>query len=250
LIELLVVISIIALLMAILMPVVQKARYQGRRIACMNNVRQQAMAFFAYAAANDSKFPEHHGRLPYYVKQPPNSDNCPWSALKGSYIINSQILICPLLRKFGYFFADTTYTGSSMRYGGWDATEPGTGRTPDHVLIAYNWYANFCPGSTSGRLFPVEFHHGEKPWPGNQTRCTAKLTFISHSIFVNEGGLYDHSHGGSWYLSTVGLDFDSSETIDNPICFADGHVITRSKSKVLLRATYTCDVWGKTELYY
>jgi len=39
LIELLVVIAIIAILMAILMPTLQRAREQGKRSACLNNLR-------------------------------------------------------------------------------------------------------------------------------------------------------------------------------------------------------------------
>ncbi|MHC4167033.1 MAG: type II secretion system protein [Planctomycetota bacterium] len=40
LIELLVVIAVIALLMGLLMPVLGRAREQGRRVACMGNIRQ------------------------------------------------------------------------------------------------------------------------------------------------------------------------------------------------------------------
>jgi len=39
LIELLVVIAIIAVLMAILMPALSRAREQGKRIVCMNNLK-------------------------------------------------------------------------------------------------------------------------------------------------------------------------------------------------------------------
>jgi len=55
LIELLVVIAIIAILMAILVPALQRAREQGKRAACLNNLRQLALAWIMYADENDDK---------------------------------------------------------------------------------------------------------------------------------------------------------------------------------------------------
>ena len=49
LIELLVVIAIIALLMAILMPALERAREQGQRIVCRNNLRQLMLAWNFYS---------------------------------------------------------------------------------------------------------------------------------------------------------------------------------------------------------
>jgi len=53
LVELLVVISIIALLMAILMPALNRARELGRRAVCMGNLKQLALAWVMYADEND-----------------------------------------------------------------------------------------------------------------------------------------------------------------------------------------------------
>ena len=55
LIELLVVIAIIALLMAILMPALNRAREQGKRTACLNNLRQLTMGWILYADDSDDK---------------------------------------------------------------------------------------------------------------------------------------------------------------------------------------------------
>jgi prepilin-type processing-associated H-X9-DG protein/prepilin-type N-terminal cleavage/methylation domain-containing protein len=55
LIELLVVIAVIAVLMAILMPALGRAREQGKRAVCLNNVKQLTLAWILYADDNDGK---------------------------------------------------------------------------------------------------------------------------------------------------------------------------------------------------
>ncbi len=55
LIELLVVIAIIAVLMAILMPSLQRAREQGKRAACLNCLKQLGLAWIVYADENNDK---------------------------------------------------------------------------------------------------------------------------------------------------------------------------------------------------
>ncbi len=57
LIELLVVIAIIALLMAILMPGLSRAREQARRSVCKSNLRQQYVACSMYMDDNNAYFP-------------------------------------------------------------------------------------------------------------------------------------------------------------------------------------------------
>jgi len=55
LIELLVVIAIIAILMAILMPALNRVKEQGKRAACLSNVKQMTLAWIMYAYENDDK---------------------------------------------------------------------------------------------------------------------------------------------------------------------------------------------------
>jgi len=56
LIELLVVIAIIAILMAILLPALNKAREQGQRAACKANLKNYTLAIQMYTTDNDDTF--------------------------------------------------------------------------------------------------------------------------------------------------------------------------------------------------
>jgi len=73
LIELLVVIAIIALLMAILLPALRRARDQAKEVVCKNNLRQVGFAANFYAEAWDLHIPwgltgrdPARGRLPWF----------------------------------------------------------------------------------------------------------------------------------------------------------------------------------------
>jgi len=55
LIELLVVIAIIAVLMAILMPALNRVKEQGKRAVCLNNMKQLTLTWIMYADENDDR---------------------------------------------------------------------------------------------------------------------------------------------------------------------------------------------------
>ena len=78
LVELLVVIGIIAILIAILMPALRRAREQANGVACASNQRQLMMAFLLFAS-------DHKGHLPGNFTDFANPD-----PLKRSWLLNAQ----------------------------------------------------------------------------------------------------------------------------------------------------------------
>lgn len=59
LIELLVVIAIIAILAALLLPTLARAKEKGRQIACLNNIKQLQIAWHSYLDDNDNWLPQN-----------------------------------------------------------------------------------------------------------------------------------------------------------------------------------------------
>src|SRR2546423_8819940 len=78
LVELLVVIGIIAVLIAILLPTLNRAREGGRRVACTANLRQVMQAVIMYGADNRGYFPGSAVAYPLNSGAPFPSDWIHW----------------------------------------------------------------------------------------------------------------------------------------------------------------------------
>jgi prepilin-type N-terminal cleavage/methylation domain-containing protein len=86
LIELLVVIAIIGILAAMLLPVLGRAKESGKRIACLNNVRQLSLASQMYVGDNQGTFPPRYGGA--------TTDRWP-NKFYDNYGKNVKLLMCP-----------------------------------------------------------------------------------------------------------------------------------------------------------
>lgn len=113
LIELLIVVSILALLAALLLPVFARSRESARRTACANNLRQIGVATLQYAQDYDQVLVpfSNNGFLGY-----DGADGPRWADFIFPYTKNAQIFDCPnaplktALYSGGQFFDVATYS--------------------------------------------------------------------------------------------------------------------------------------------
>ena len=93
LIELLVVIAIIAILAAMLLPSLNKAREKSKQIVCISNLKQIGMAFHLYANDFNGAYPPSEvGCWPFGSF---GYDNWGFYKLYPDYIPNSPVFLCP-----------------------------------------------------------------------------------------------------------------------------------------------------------
>jgi prepilin-type N-terminal cleavage/methylation domain-containing protein len=99
LVELLVVISIIALLMGILLPYLGQAREQSRRAACMANLHSIGKSIYIYANDNEDKLIPGDCSIAWDVwglrNEQPEQQNRTYQQVNLGYLISSGILSVP-----------------------------------------------------------------------------------------------------------------------------------------------------------
>ena len=156
LIELLVVIAIIVLLMAILLPSLQRAKKSARALVCQHNLKQWGTIFDIYVADNNGKFPGFDGDAVWLIRNSQIEEGDPNAATMSTYVNTKGIGCCPSATKPAdgptiNFNIDSSelgpthyrlkvVTGSTFR--AWQITSP---KPVFHGSYGFNhgWFTNF-----------------------------------------------------------------------------------------------------------
>ncbi|HXB60838.1 MAG TPA: prepilin-type N-terminal cleavage/methylation domain-containing protein [Candidatus Acidoferrales bacterium] len=235
LIELLVVIAIIAILAAILLPVLARAKQQALGVRCISNMRQLAMAWIMYYGDNKGALPVN-GDTTYQPPTPTSNTDPQWcpglmAAVSGSpgtqptnilwleagvifpYVNNVGVYCCP---------ADpSTYNDPTEYYRG----GPGVPRVRS---MSMNGYLNGDPNYDGyAAKFTIYRHEADLVFPG-----AANLwLFIDENPFsINDGFFINNPvwNGVSLSPNTSWTDCPASyHNGAGGMAFCDGHAIIK-----------------------
>jgi len=125
----LVVIAVIALLMAILMPALQKARKMAQSTVCRSHLKEWGLIFHLYAADNETKLPQS------IAGDGLSAQDAYWIRATLPYYEEKKIRLCPSTKVMRDDAVNRSHGGT---FACWGPFDPGT---------ATDWWADFDTGS-------------------------------------------------------------------------------------------------------
>jgi prepilin-type N-terminal cleavage/methylation domain-containing protein len=186
LLELLVSIAIIAMLVAIIIPVSRKARQKAVAVQCMDNQRSIVVAVSSFASDNDGRYPEsvatigllqEHWNwqeptmLTAYRPRSPDLHRS-MSAYLHSYIQDTSIIFCPAAPGKYKFLQQAWDAGDN-----WD--NPDTPSPQDPVMGTYCFYWNYV-GFLEGRTVPFKGPQSISSGPGQSKLLVSDYFGFGH----------------------------------------------------------------------
>jgi prepilin-type N-terminal cleavage/methylation domain-containing protein/prepilin-type processing-associated H-X9-DG protein len=245
LIELLIVISIIALLAAILFPVFARARESARRASCASNLKQQGLAIFQYAQDYDEVM------VPAWLEgtctvgegwQPTNSgsfgcyNNFKWMDLIQPYAKSEQIFNCPSAPR-----SIRSYQQATSSYYGHYAANLGYRASNDSRNPPFSYYS--ASTDSDKRSVPIKLAKIEAPATTVMVTETRSASYSGAASCVMTFPSSSGSVANSFSLRDIGEDTNAPSirtwvySNNNPdgaigerhletinVLWADGHV--------------------------